>query len=42
MVFLWLELGVASLAGLVVMVLIIPVNFYLSVRMRALQAEQMK
>ena len=41
-IFLWIELGPSTLAGLAVMILIIPLNFVISVRMRALQAEQMK
>ncbi|XP_078738358.1 ATP-binding cassette sub-family C member 2-like [Lampetra fluviatilis] len=40
--FLWAELGPASLAGLAVMVLVVPVNALLATRSRLLQMQNMK
>jgi ABC-type multidrug transport system fused ATPase/permease subunit len=40
--FLWQELGVSSLGGLAVMILIIPVNLFIAVRTKSLQAVQMR
>jgi hypothetical protein len=36
-VYLWFELGAAVIAGLVVIVLTIPLNFWLSLKMKQLQ-----
>jgi ABC-type multidrug transport system fused ATPase/permease subunit len=41
-VFLWFELGAAVFAGLVVVALMIPLNFVLSLKMKQLQQIQMK
>lgn len=41
-VFLWLELGPAVLAGLAVMVLMVPINGFLATKARKLQIENMK
>lgn len=40
--FLWQELGVSALAGLAVMILIIPINLFIAVRTKSLQAIQMR
>lgn len=40
--FLWQEVGIASLAGLAFLLLLIPVNVYLVKRFRSLQIKQMK
>ena len=39
--FLWQVLGVSSLAGLAVMILMIPLNGYIAKKMKALQEKQM-
>jgi hypothetical protein len=36
-IFLWFELGAAVIAGLVVIALMIPLNFWLSLKMKQLQ-----
>ena len=40
-VFLWMELGPSVLAGIAVMLLMIPINFVISMYMRKMQAQQM-
>ncbi|XP_061404841.1 multidrug resistance-associated protein 1-like isoform X1 [Lethenteron reissneri] len=42
MYFLWQNLGASVLAGVLVMVLLIPVNAFIAVKTRSLQVEQMK
>ena len=42
LVFLWQILGPSVLAGLLVMILLIPVNGFIAVKAQALQAKQMK
>jgi ATP-binding cassette, subfamily C (CFTR/MRP), member 1 len=39
---LWTHLGVASLAGLVVMIILIPINIFVSNKAKLLQAEKFK
>ncbi|PIO52341.1 ABC transporter, ATP-binding protein, partial [Teladorsagia circumcincta] len=41
-VFLWRILGVAVIAGLVILVAMVPINSYISVKMRNCQVQQMK
>ncbi|XP_043841698.1 ATP-binding cassette sub-family C member 2 [Dromiciops gliroides] len=41
-VFLWMELGPSVLAGLGVMILLIPINAFLATKSRAIQVENMK
>lgn len=40
--FLWQEVGIASIAGLAFLLLLIPVNVYLVKRFRSMQIKQMK
>ena len=42
LVFLWQILGPSVLAGLLVMILLIPVNGFIAVKAKALQVKQMK
>jgi ATP-binding cassette, subfamily C (CFTR/MRP), member 1 len=39
---LWTHLGVASLAGVAVMIVLIPINIFISNKAKALQAEKLK
>lgn len=41
-VFLWRILGVAVIAGLVILIAMVPINSYISVKMRKCQVQQMK